>query len=54
MFPKDGEQRSDQGQDPPELHDEELDDISAGVLGDLPEFRGRGVQPDNGGAAAHC
>lgn len=50
MFPKD----EDQGQDPTELQDVELDDISAGILGALPEYRGRGVQPDSSGAAAHC
>lgn len=51
MVPKDDEQRRDG--EPSEIHDEELNDISAGVLGDLPEFRGYGIQPDSGGAAAH-
>jgi hypothetical protein len=54
MFPEDGEDKRNQSYDQPELHDEELDDISGGALGALPEFRGRGVQPDSGGAAAHC
>lgn len=54
MLPDAGEPRPDQAQRPPELAEEELDDISGGVLGAPPEFRGRGVQPDSGGAAAHC
>jgi hypothetical protein len=53
MLSNDGEQMSEKVPNPPELH-EELDDISAGVLGVLPEFRGRSVQPDGGGSAAHC
>lgn len=51
MSSKDGERRHEA--EPAEIHDEELDDISAGVLGDLPELRGRGIQPDSGGDAAH-
>jgi hypothetical protein len=51
MIPKDGEQRHES--ESVEIHDEELDDISGGVLGDLPELRGHGLQPDGGGAAAH-
>jgi hypothetical protein len=54
MFPDAEEQRPERRTDPPELGDAELDDISGGVLGTLPEFRGRGVQPDGGGGAAHC
>jgi hypothetical protein len=51
MFPNDGEQRKDRA--PTEIHDEDLDDISAGVLGDLAELRGCAIQPDSGGASAH-
>ena len=52
MLPNDGEQRSDEVRNPAELR-EELDDISAGVLGAPPEYCGRSVQPDGGGSAAH-
>jgi hypothetical protein len=54
MFPDAGDRKPDRGQDQAaELHDEELDDISGGILGEHPEFRGRGIQPDSAGAAAH-
>jgi hypothetical protein len=44
------EERFDQAQTLLEIDDEELDDVSGGVLA---EFRGRGIQPDGGGPGAH-
>ena len=35
----------------PELDDDELDDVSGGALA---EFQRHGMQPDGGGARAHC
>jgi len=46
-----GTERPDERVDQPELG-EELDDISGGVLGELP-IRRRIVEPDSGGAHGH-
>jgi hypothetical protein len=50
MSAQNAEQKAEQAQNWLEIDDDELDEVSGGVL---PEFRGRGIQPDGGQPGSH-
>ena len=51
MFPSEPEQSLDEAQQPLEIDEDELDELSGSGL---PEFHRRGMQPDGGGHRSYA